>query len=99
MGRTFTAQGRAVQSDDGVIVNTSCDRGLASNEYNGEKWFVPWEFGERKDRSIFYYLYVNRGAAYKEGAFGVPFDETMLSQLREDMIAAFQAAGKEVVLC
>ena len=97
MNREFTKNGLLVQSDDGVIVNTHYNHELASYELNGEKWIVPWEYVER-DGAIVQLLYINRGAVYKQGALGVPADEAMLNQLREDMLAAFEALGLRAIL-
>ena len=94
----FRTQGCKVQSDDGVVVDPFFGHELASYECNGERWMVPCECWDRKDGTAVRGLYINRGAVYKKGAFGVPVDEAMLSQLREDMLSAFAAAGIEAEL-
>jgi hypothetical protein len=104
MGRTFTYEGRLVRSDDGVVVDLNYNHELASYEFNGEKWFVPWEYWTYPDGTVVQGLYINRGAVYKEGAefkngaFDVQAGEALLTQMREDMQAAFSAAGLKAVL-
>ena len=86
-----------MQSDDGVIVNTSFGHEQASCEINGERYLVPKEVSQNADRNLVCHLYVNAGSTCREGAFGVSLDEAMLRRLRQDLRAAFEAAGFQVV--